>query len=155
MIIIAALLSATVALTVPFISFYLNKAPVVVPNGQATHLNVPVSISWNAKFLMVLTMALVFMVPVGFLSFCVAVVGNLFIGPGDHIFLLSLDAGLSCAAVFASSLLWHAGFNEPLKYWTALKWYPPMMVAFFSSLGFLMALIGNTIWAMAMGHNPT
>jgi hypothetical protein len=154
MAIFAALITASVAILVPFITFYLNRAPAVVGVGPATHLDVPITISPSAKLLIVIPIALVFSVPVGFLSFCVAVVANLFFAPTDNIFLFSLDAGLCSAAIFAMSLIWHAGFNEPRKWWDGLKWYQPMMVSFFGALGFIIALFGNTIWAFAMGINP-
>jgi hypothetical protein len=153
MAILAALITASVALTVPFITFYLNKAPPVVPNGQATHGNVPISISWSARFLIVIVMALVFWVPVGFIAFCVAVVANMVLGPvgQNDLFLISLDAGLTSGTVFSLSLIWHAALNEPVKLWVSMKWYQVMMVAFFSALGFMLAFLGNAIWAVAHG----
>lgn len=154
MAIVAALITASVALLVPFVTFYLNKSPSVARAGQSATIDIPVTISRSVKLLLVVPIAIVFSLPVGFLAFCVAVVGNMALAPTENIFLFSLDAGLCSAAIFALSLVFHAGLNEPLQWLVALRWYQPMMVAFFGALGFLIALIGNTIWALALGINP-
>ena len=154
MAIIAALITASVALLVPFITFYLNKAPTITNGARAVHIDVPVTISPSTRLLVVIPLAFVFCVPIGVLAFCIAVVGNIIFAPSPNIFLFSLDAGLCSSAVFAMSLIFHAGLNEPRQWWNKLKWYQLMMTAFFSALAYVMALIGNTIWAMAHSMDP-
>lgn len=154
MAIIAALITASVALLVPFITFYLNKAPTVANGTKSAQIDVPVTISPNGRLLILIPLALVFCVPVGFVAFCVAVVGNIFFTAASEVFLFSLDAGLCSAAILAMSLVFHAGLNEPRKWWSKLKWYQLMVLVFFSALGYVTALISNTIWALAHGTNP-
>lgn len=154
MAIIAALITASVALLVPFITLYLNRT-YAVPNPAANGVEttVPITISASTRLLIVLVMGATFMVPVGFLAFCVVVVLNLFFAPPNQdVLLWSLDAGLNAGAAFALSLVWHAGLNEPRKWWRLFTWYPAVACAFFGSLGFVSALVGNLVFAWAVGN---
>jgi hypothetical protein len=157
MAIIAALITASVTLLVPFIVFYLNRAGTQQSSGagSGTVVQMPITISPGAKFFFVLPLAVVFSVPVGFLAFCVTVVINIFAAPSDQsIFLFSLDAGFCAGGMFGLSLLWHAGVDEPRKWWGRYQWYQAMMAGFFGSLGFTVALVGNAIWSWAHGIDP-
>jgi hypothetical protein len=151
MAIIAAFITASVALLVPFITFYLNRSSGLPAAGQAGG-RIDVTVTPSVRLVIVMFVAVFLALPVGFLTFCVAVVGNLFLAPEDFpVFLFSLDAGLTGGAIFAISLIWHGGFNEPRAWWTHLRWYPAVVTVFFASLGFVGAFASNTIFALAVG----
>ena len=152
MVIIAALITASVALLVPFITFYLNRSTGIQTGPPGARVDVALSVSPSVRLVVVSIVAVFLMLPVGFLAFCVAVVVNTFSAPSDQeIFLFSLDAGLTAGVIFALSLVWHGGFIEPRTWWTRLRWYPALIICFFASLGFVGALASNTIWGLAAG----
>jgi hypothetical protein len=137
-------------LLVPFLTFYPRAGGIRPRRGQG------VSVSPTAKVVVVSVMALVFAVPVGLMAYCVILVFNLLFALGPvSVWLYSLDGGLSAGAMFALSLILHADFHEPRQWWDAIKWYPIVVVTFFGSLGFISALVGNVIWAIALGVDFT
>ena len=114
MAIIAALITASVALLVPFITFYLNRSTGIQTGPPGARVDVALSVSPSVRLVLVTVVAIFLMLPVGLLAFCVAIVVNLFLAPdASYIFLFSLDAGLTAGIIFALSLIWHGGFIEP------------------------------------------
>jgi hypothetical protein len=148
--IIAALITASVALLVPFISFYLNRS--AVPPGSSVGSAQPLTVSQHVRLLVVIPAGLVLSVPAGLSAFGAAVIFNALTMPGGQdLFLLSLDAGLTTGAVFILAFALHAGFEEPSHWWSDLPFYPIALFGFFSTFGFMVSLVSNSIWAMALG----
>lgn len=149
--IIAAFITGSIALLVPFITFYLNRSagPSAVQIGP---IGTALTVSPTIRLLVVVPAAFVLAVPAGFSAFGAAIAFNLFTMPdAQELTLFSLDGGLTGGAIFGLSSILYAGFTEPVLWWVRLPWFKLAHAVFFATLGFLVALVGNSIWAMAHG----